>query len=284
MESNDLKIFHKVVQLGSISHAAEQLGYVQSNVTLRIKALEEELAVPLFIRTNRGVQLLLSGELLFEYAEKILTLLAEASSVISNRETDLKIGATPSITTGYLASLMPSSPLNLSVYTRPPDELISLLIHGDLDGILLNRAVEHQELKSIFSYNETIAWLMASNSVSIQDTFKYPILVSRDKNCPYRKATLEYLDQNIITNYKLVEYDIVEPILAGIAVLLIRLKTEKMFCAADISSELKPVKIFLYVRTNKPKIAEKIEKFIQYAFPENHNREHKDRLEYASID
>lgn len=278
MESNDLKIFYKVAQLGSISRAAEQLGYVQSNVTLRIKALEEELAVPLFIRTNRGVQLLPSGKLLFEYADKILALLAEASSAISNYEPELKIGATPSITTGYLASLMPALPLNLSVYTRPLDELISLLLHGNLDAILLNRPVEQQELKPIFSCDETIGWLTANNLVSIQDISKHPILVSRDKNCPYRKATIDFLNRNVITNYKLIEYDIIEPILTGIetsssiAVLPIRLKTEKMAYAIDISSDLKPVKIFLYVKNDKPKVPETIQKFIQYIFAENHDR------------
>lgn len=273
MESNDLKIFHKVAQLGSISRAAEQLGYVQSNITLRIKALEKELAVPLFLRTNRGVQLLPNGERLFEYAEKILALLTEASSVISKGAPELKIGATPSITTGYLASLMASS-LNLSVYTRPMDELISLLLHDDLDGLLLNRALEQREVNPIFSYDETIGWLTTRDCLSVEDISSNPILVSRDKDCPYRKATLNFLNHNAITNYTLVEYDILEPILArietnaGIALLPIRLKTEKMTFAAAISSELKPIKIFLYMKTNKPDIPEKIQEFIRYAFPQ----------------
>lgn len=276
MESNDLKIFHKVAQLGSISRAAEQLGYVQSNITLRIKALEKELATPLFLRTNRGVQLLPKGELLFEYAEKILALLTEASSVLSERQPELKIGATPSITTGYLSSLMAAVPLNLSVYTRPPDELISLLIHDDLDAILLNRPFEAKELKTIFSYNEIIGWLTTNDLASSQDIANYPILVNRDKSCPYRKATLDFLKQKGIENYKLIEYDILEPILTaienglGIAILPIRLKTETMICATNISTELEPIKISLYIKGNKPKTSAEIEEFIQYAFPENH--------------
>lgn len=276
MESNDLKIFHKVAQLGSISRAAEQLGYVQSNITLRIKALEKELAVPLFLRTNRGVQLLPKGELLFEYAEKILGLLTEASSVVSDRQPELKIGATPSITTGYLSSLIAFAPLNLSVYTRSPDELTSLLLHEELDAILLNRPLEEREIKSIFSYNERIGWLTTNDVVSRQNIANYPILVNRDKSCPYRRATLEFLKKNVIRDYKLVEYDILEPILTaiengfGIAILPIRLKTETMNLAADISAELKPIKISLYTKTNRPQISMKIQEFIHYVFPENH--------------
>ena len=272
MESNDLRIFYKVAQLGSISRAAEELGYVQSNVTLRIKALEKELAVPLFIRTNRGVQLLPDGELLFSYAEKILALLAEAATAISQRKPTVKIGASPSITAGYLASAFTTEQLSLSVYTRPAEELISLLLQDALDLIFLNRSVEQSGIIPIFSYTEAISWLTANPALSLQDISHYPILVSRDKNCPYRKAALAFLKKNNITHYKLIEYDILEPILAsietnsGVAVLPIKLKTEKMLCATDISLPLDPVKIFLYMKNNKAPIPENIQVFIKSVF------------------
>ncbi|WP_319020741.1 LysR family transcriptional regulator [Bacillus sp. B1-b2] len=54
MESHELKIFKQVAELQSVSRAAEKLGYVQSNVSQRIKKLEDELGVPLFMRNNRG--------------------------------------------------------------------------------------------------------------------------------------------------------------------------------------------------------------------------------------
>ena len=43
MEINDLIIFKTVASEGSISKAAKELGYVQPNVTERIKKLEQEL-------------------------------------------------------------------------------------------------------------------------------------------------------------------------------------------------------------------------------------------------
>lgn len=272
MESNDLRIFYKVAQLGSISRAAEELGYVQSNVTLRIKSLEKELAVPLFVRTNRGVQLLPDGELLFSYAEKILALLAEASTVISQQKTILKIGAPPSITTGYLTPVFTTEQLSLSVYTRPAEELIALLLQDKLDLIFLNRFVEQSDIIPIFSYTEAIGWLTAHPALSLQDIAHYPILVSRDKNCPYRKAALAFLKKNNITRYQLIEYDILEPILssieanAGISVLPLKLKSEKMFCATDISLTIDPVKIFLYMKNNNMPIAENIQVFIKSVF------------------
>lgn len=272
MESNDLKIFARVVQLGSISRAAEALGYVQSNVTSRIKALEEELATPLFTRTNRGVQLLPAGELLYEYTEKILSLMTEAASVISSRNQGLRIGATPAITTGYLAKLLTTDSPNLSVYTRPADELISLLIQSELDCILLNRFVKHQEITPVFSHDETIGWLTNGDDVGIQDLSYLPVLVSRDQYCPYRMATLDFLNRHAIKNYNLVEYDIIEPILvriengSGIAILPRRLKSGNMACATDISSELTPVKIYCYMKAGVAEIPRRIQEFMAGVF------------------
>ncbi|WP_254438457.1 LysR family transcriptional regulator [Paenibacillus sp. DCT19] len=54
MDAGDLKIFQAVAREGSISKAAIALNYVQSNVTTRIRQLEEQLQAPLFRRSNRG--------------------------------------------------------------------------------------------------------------------------------------------------------------------------------------------------------------------------------------
>lgn len=48
MESGDLRVFQMVAREGSITKAALQLGYVQSNVTARIQQLEAELGTTLF--------------------------------------------------------------------------------------------------------------------------------------------------------------------------------------------------------------------------------------------
>ena len=57
METRIAKTFIKVAELGSITRAAEQLGYSQGAVTSQIKRLEEDLGVLLFDRVGRGIQL-----------------------------------------------------------------------------------------------------------------------------------------------------------------------------------------------------------------------------------
>ena len=63
MDAADLRIFQSVASTGSMSKAALELNTVQSNVTARIKSLEDEVGFALFERTNRGVTLTAAGEL-----------------------------------------------------------------------------------------------------------------------------------------------------------------------------------------------------------------------------
>lgn len=57
MESLELRIFREVAYTKSISKTAENMGYVQSNITAHIKKLEGELNTTLFIRHSKGVTL-----------------------------------------------------------------------------------------------------------------------------------------------------------------------------------------------------------------------------------
>ncbi|MEX0379057.1 LysR family transcriptional regulator, partial [Bacillus sp. S4] len=102
MEINDLIIFKTVANEGSISKAAKELGYVQPNVTERIKKLEQELETALLHRDNKGVSLLPSGEILLDYTSKILTLLEEAKNEIKMSCTSYRIATSQSILTNYL--------------------------------------------------------------------------------------------------------------------------------------------------------------------------------------
>ena len=65
-----LHIFRTVAQQGGITRAAAKLNRVQSNVTTRVKQLEERLGAQLFLRERRGLTLSPEGRLLLGYAEE----------------------------------------------------------------------------------------------------------------------------------------------------------------------------------------------------------------------
>lgn len=68
----DLQCFVKVYELRSFSRAAEALDSVQSQVSTRVARLEECMATPLFVRLHRGVMPTTKGEVLFQYAQRVL--------------------------------------------------------------------------------------------------------------------------------------------------------------------------------------------------------------------
>ncbi len=82
MELRHLHTFRTVATGLSFTRAATQLGYAQSAVTSHIKALEDELGVRLFDRLGRRIVLTHAGSQLLDYADKILQLANEATTVI----------------------------------------------------------------------------------------------------------------------------------------------------------------------------------------------------------
>src|SRR5687767_10914097 len=78
MDLSDLQIFRAVVQAGGITRAAEKLNRVQSNVTTRVRQLEQELGVDLFIREGKRMHLSPAGQQLLGYADRLLALAQEA--------------------------------------------------------------------------------------------------------------------------------------------------------------------------------------------------------------
>jgi DNA-binding transcriptional LysR family regulator len=74
MDLADLRIFRAVVEQRGITRAAEKLNRVQSNVTTRIRQLEDDLGVELFIREGKRLHLSPTGRVLIDYADHLLDL------------------------------------------------------------------------------------------------------------------------------------------------------------------------------------------------------------------
>lgn len=69
-----LKAFYMTVKHNSISKAAQSLHLTQPGLSKQIKSLENELGVNVLIRSNKGVELTDEGEVLFNYADTLLSI------------------------------------------------------------------------------------------------------------------------------------------------------------------------------------------------------------------
>lgn len=72
MNTKNLVTFKTILEVGSFQKAADKLGYTQSTVTFQIKQLEEELALKLFEKIGRRMELTQAGKDIMPYVDMIL--------------------------------------------------------------------------------------------------------------------------------------------------------------------------------------------------------------------
>jgi len=83
MADRRLQVFHAVAKQSSFTKAAETLFMTQPAVTFQIKQLEEHFNTRLFDRGHGKISLTAAGEVVLDYAERILALSAELDTRIS---------------------------------------------------------------------------------------------------------------------------------------------------------------------------------------------------------
>ncbi|MDQ0194345.1 LysR family transcriptional regulator [Paenibacillus wynnii] len=72
MSITKFEVFAKVVELGSLTKAADALGFTQSGISHIISSLENQFGFPLLIRSRSGIKLTVNGEQLLQPVREIL--------------------------------------------------------------------------------------------------------------------------------------------------------------------------------------------------------------------
>jgi len=102
--------FVRAVELGSLSKAAEELGYTQSGISHMMQSLEEEVGFPLMTRTSAGIQTNSEGELLLPVIRQLLSAsesLEQHIARIKGADTGrIRIAAYPSGATYWLPGII----------------------------------------------------------------------------------------------------------------------------------------------------------------------------------
>lgn len=132
-----LAAFEAAARLGGFTKAASELGVTQAAISRQIRALENDLGKPLFVRANRRVELTASGRLLAEAVSESFTRMASAIDEIrQGRDTStLTVATSLAFSHFWLLPRLPSFrvshpgvKLNVLSTDSPVD-----LRHGDAD-------------------------------------------------------------------------------------------------------------------------------------------------------
>lgn len=178
MDVKQLKALVTIVEVGSVTRAAELLHLVQPAVTRQIRTLEHELGVALFERTHLGMRPTKAGSSLAERARRVLTELDRARAELAptpGRVTGI-------VTVGLLESTaeLLAEPLARAVKrTHPGIELRLLTAYsghlqrwlddGDLDLSLLYNLTSTPSLNMTALVHERL-WAVAPPEVGLSPT------------------------------------------------------------------------------------------------------------------
>ncbi len=143
LPTNLLRSFVAIVDTGSMLNASEQVFVTQSALSLQVKRLEELVQQALFVRDGRRLALTPPGQVLLDYARRVLNLHDEAVAAVSTNHFagPVRVGMVQdfadTLLTGLLATFSSLHP-DAQIYARVAGtaELQTLLERRQLDVIL----------------------------------------------------------------------------------------------------------------------------------------------------
>ncbi len=234
MESADLRVFASVARLGGMNRAAAELNTVQSNVTARVRLLEEQLGQKLFLRHSRGVALTPAGQRLLPYALKVGQLLEDAKRAVRDDGAPsglLTIGSLETTAALRLSPLLAAyarawPDVDLVLRTGTTCELVDAVLDRRVEGAFVCGPVNHPELEVEPVFREELV-VVSGPDADLNDLLARPdlkILVLR-AGCSYRQRLEEILARRGMFGLRCLEFGTLEAILgcaaAGIGITLL---------------------------------------------------------------
>ncbi|MFP2468295.1 putrescine utilization regulator PtrR [Pseudescherichia vulneris] len=161
MDLTQLEMFNAVALTGSITQAAQKVHRVPSNLTTRIRQLEADLGVELFIRENQRLRLSPAGHSFLRYSQQILALVDEARMVVAGDEPQglFSLGSLESTaavrippTLALYNQRYPKIQFDLA--TGPSGTMIDGVTEGRLSAAFVDGPVMHPSLEGVPVYQE----------------------------------------------------------------------------------------------------------------------------------
>ena len=226
IDLESLEIFRAVVQEGGVIRAAAKLNRVQSNVTTRIKQLEERLGLRLFRKQGRSLALSPEGELLLSYAQRLFRLADEAESELKSGHAigALRIGSLESTAGSRLAPILSRyhkqhPAVVVELVTGTTGALIQRVINFEIEAAFVSEPFTAPGLNSVKVFEEELVLITGRDVTGISRASQLAglTLIAFADGCSYRKRVQEWLGASAVMPARTLEFGSYQAMIACVA-------------------------------------------------------------------
>jgi DNA-binding transcriptional LysR family regulator len=226
IELQALEIFKAVVDCGGVTRAAAQLHRVPSNITTRLKQLEEGLGTKLFHRHNRKLLLSTEGKLLLAYAERLLSLSSEAELALRSGKPrgKLRIGTLESTAAARLPPVLAcyhraNPEVQIELVTGTTRALLEQVSRYAIEAAFVAERFEPDGLEMMPVFYEKLVVIAPKEITAIKNArdIRGMTVIAFAAGCSYRRTLEEWLARSKITPERVLEFGSYHAIVACVA-------------------------------------------------------------------
>jgi DNA-binding transcriptional LysR family regulator len=265
-----LESFVEVARRGNVSRAAEALFLTQPAITARLKALERDMGVELFVRSSRGMKLSDAGRAFLPYAERTMATVDEGRQLVTNLRQgnvgELVIAAAPAVSTYVLPEILrvfrtTYPKVRLGVKTGHTEEVLEMVLRAEAH-IGIGRPIQHPDIELIPVLDDEMLLVASARHPFARrgkvrmDELAAERLILFDRTSSYHELTSSLFRQAGVVPASTLELDNVEAAKKmvqhnlGVALL------PRMALAAELKSgSLRPVKLIGAPPISRPIVA-----------------------------
>jgi len=226
MDLAELKIFKAVADHGGVTRAAAALHRVQSNVTTRVKRLEQRLGAQLFHRQGRKLVLSPEGRVLLGYADRLLQLSSEAQAALLSQAPQgaLRLGALESTAATRLPALLARyhrehPGVRLALVTGTTGALVDKVLREEIEAAFVAEPFDARNLETRHAFTEELVLISPRGHPRIASPkdLGERVVIAFTTGCSYRRRLEAWLGRSSMVAERVMEYGSYHAIVACVA-------------------------------------------------------------------
>src|SRR5436853_3903308 len=206
MDFDQLTTFVEVAQLKSVSRAGQKVFRSQTAVSAQIRQLEQAYRAKLLDRSAKSVELTPAGEVLFDYAERLLRLRDESVQVVADRgnvvQGPVLFGANEATCLYLLPDIFAEfqrrfPQVHISIYRNFSHKILQRVEDGSIDVGIVTLPVKSPNLKVHSIYRDRLRFMVSSRNplahrskITLEEVASQPLMFPRTGYTRQRLDTL----------------------------------------------------------------------------------------------